>query len=155
MKTFMKLGATLLFAVSLAACDKPNPAADLQKLTAFGEKQQQSQVAFQVELQQKLASQDSDQIESALTNFSDKISSIEKELDAIEIKSDEIKTLKAKMKEALVFSKELLADTIKMMQSPSQEAQVSLQEKTQKALNIGLELQQLQDELQKKYPAQK
>lgn len=151
MKKLMKLSATLLFAFCLSACEKPDPAADFKKLVEFGEKQQQSQVAFQTELRQKLATQDPQQIEAALTEFNQKVMQITKELDAVEVKSDEIKSFKSKMKDGLTLSSELLADSIKVMQNPTEEGQKALQEKTQNTLKTAQELQQIQMELQKKY----
>lgn len=151
MKKLMKLSATLLFAFFLSACEKPDPAADFKKLVEFGEKQQQSQVAFQTELRQKLATQDPQQIEAALTEFNQKVMQITKELDAVEVKSDEIKSFKSKMKDGLTLSSELLADSIKVMQNPTEEGQKALQEKTQNTLKTAQELQQIQMELQKKY----
>lgn len=151
MKKLMKLSATLLFAFCLSACEKPDPAADFKKLVEFGEKQQQSQAAFQSELRQKLATQDPQQIEAALTEFNQKVMQIAKELDAVEVKSEEIKAFKAKMKQGLTLSNELLSDGIQLMKSPTEELQKTLQEKTQNALALGKELQQLQTELQKKY----
>lgn len=151
MNKLIKLSATLLFALFLSACEKPDPAADFKKLMEFGEKQQQSQVTFQAELQQRLATQDPKQIEGALNDFSQKVTQIAKELDAIEVKSDEIKSFKTKMKDGLILSSELLSDSIKLMQNPTEEGQKALQEKTQNALKIAQELQEIQTELQKKY----
>lgn len=155
MKKLMKLSATLLFAFCLSACEKPDPAADFKKLVEFGEKQQQSQVAFQTELRQKLATQDPQQIEAALTEFNQKVMQIAKELDAVEVKSEEIKAFKAKMKQGLTLSNELLSESVKMMKNPSEELQKSLQVKTQNALDFGKELQKLQAELQAKYKTEK
>lgn len=155
MKKLMKLSATLLFAFCLSACEKPDPAADFKKLVEFGEKQQQSQVAFQTELRQKLATQDPQQIEAALTEFNQKVMQIAKELDAVEVKSEEIKAFKAKMKQGLTLSNELLSESVKMMKNPSEELQKSLQVKTQNALDFGKELQKLQVELQAKYKTEK
>lgn len=155
MKKLMKLSAILLFAFCLSACEKPDPAADFKKLVEFGEKQQQSQVAFQTELRQKLATQDPQQIEAALTEFNQKVMQITKELDAVEVKSDEIKAFKAKMKQGLTLSNELLSESVKMMKNPSEELQKSLQVKTQNALDFGKELQKLQAELQAKYKTEK
>lgn len=155
MKKLMKLSATLLFAFCLSACEKPDPAADFKKLVEFGEKQQQSQAAFQSELRQKLATQDPQQIEAALTEFNQKVMQIAKELDAVEVKSEEIKAFKAKMKQGLTLSNELLSESVKMMKNPSEELQKSLQVKTQNALDFGKELQKLQAELQAKYKTEK
>ncbi|MDO4430565.1 MAG: hypothetical protein Q4B95_04605 [Lonepinella koalarum] len=151
MNKLLKIGAPVLFAFFLSACDKPDPAADFKRLMEFSEKQQQSQIAFQAELQQKLASQDPKQIEVALNDFSEKVKATAKDLEAVEVKSDEVKAFKVKMTEALNLSNELLADSVKMMQNPTIEAQQALQQKSQQALKTAEELQKQQAELQQKY----
>lgn len=151
MNNVMKIGAMVLLAFFVSACDKPDPAADFRRLMEFSEKQQQSQIAFQAELQQKLASQDPKQIESALNEFSEKVKVTAKELDAVEVKSDEVKAFKVKMKDALTLSNELLSDSVKMIQTPTEEGQQALEQKAQDALKIAEELQKQQAELQQKY----
>lgn len=151
MNKLIKIGAMALFAFFLSACDKPDPAADFKRLMEFSEKQQQSQIAFQAELQQKLVSQDPAQIEAALNDFSEKVKVTAKELDAVEVKSDEVKSFKLKMKEALTLSNELLSDSVKMLQNPTPESQQALQQKAQNALKTADELQKQQAELEQKY----
>ena len=110
-------------------------------------------MAFQQEFQQKMATQDPAQIDAAVKDFGAKVAEIQKGLDALDIKSEEIKGLKDKMKAALVLSNELVLDSVKVMQNPTEEAQKAILDKTQKVMQAQQDLVKLQSELQAKYPA--
>ncbi|HBO37279.1 MAG TPA: hypothetical protein DD638_01315 [Pasteurellaceae bacterium] len=157
MNKLIKFGAAALLAIFVTACgDKADPAADFKKLSDWSAAQQQSQLAFQTEFQKKVATQDPAQIEEALKDVNAKVAEIEKSLDALDIKSPEIKTLKDKMKSGLMLSNQLVADGLKIMQNPTDiEAQKVVQEKVEKVQQEMVELQKLQMELQQKYGAAK
>ncbi len=153
MNKLIKLGAVALFSFFVVACNKADPAADLKKLTDWQAAQNQSQMAFQQEFQQKMATQDPAQIDAAVKDFGAKVAEIQKGLDALDIKSEEVKGLKDKMKAALVLSNELVLDSVKVMQNPTEEAQKAILDKTQKVMQAQQDLVKLQSELQAKYPA--
>ena len=157
MNKLIKVGAIALFSLFVAACNKADPAADFKKLTDWQNAQTQSFLALQNDLQQKVATQDPAQIEEAVKTFTAKIEETQKTLDALDIQSDEIKPLKEKIKNAFVLSNELMADSIKVIQTPpsdpqqAQQLQQALQSKMEAANKAAQELVTLQAELQNKY----
>lgn len=153
MNKLIKLGAVALFSFFVVACNKADPAADFKKLTEWQAAQTQSQIAFQQEFQQKMATQDPAQIDAAVKDFGNKVTEIQKGLDALDIQSEEVKVLKDKMKEALVLSNELVMDSVKVMQNPTEESQKAIVEKTQKVMQTQQDLVKLQGELQAKFGA--
>ncbi len=155
MNNLLKIGATIVFALFVAACNKADPAADFKKLTDWGAANQQTQAAFQAEFQKKVATQDPQQIEQAVSELNAKISEIEKSLNALDIQSPEIKPLKEKMKSTLALSSDLMKDSIALMKNPTEEGVKALQDKTQHAVQATNELQQLQAQLAEKYGEKK
>lgn len=153
MNKFIKMGATALFALFLVAC-KPDPAADFKKLEDWAQSNQQAQTDFQAAFQQKLLSGDVQQIEAAVKEFDANVDKLQKGLDALEIKSDEIKVLKTKMQDNLKLSVELVKDGVELMLKPdtvTPERATEVQEKTQKALQASDEVIKLRAELATKY----
>ncbi|WP_301098066.1 lipoprotein HlpB [Otariodibacter sp.] len=126
---------------------------DFQKLVAWNQSQEQSMAAAQTELQQKLATQDQTQIQQAMTAFKAKVDDVLKSLEALDIKNAEVNTFKEKTKETLVLSNSLIEESVKAMGmgTPTEEAQKTIQEKSQQLMQSGEDLQKLQAELQQKY----
>lgn len=125
--------------------------ADFKKILDWNKTQEQIANAAQKTLQEKLASQDPKQIETALTEFTKTVEDTIKSLDAVEVKNALVKTFKEKTKEVLGLSNTIVADSVKVMANPTAEAQESLKAKTQQLLSQGGELQKLQAELQQTF----
>lgn len=157
MKKLASLGVIAAVAFGVAACEKADPAADFKKFQAWNATQQQLQQQAQVELQQKLAAVKDPATEVApiLEGFSAKVQETVKSLDALDVKSDELKAHKEKTKAVLVLSNEVLTDSIKAMTSQTPEAQKAVQEKTVKLQEAAAALQKADAELSQKYGAAK
>ncbi|WP_373768206.1 lipoprotein HlpB [Glaesserella sp.] len=127
-------------------------AEDFKKIVDWNLSQEKALAGFQAELQQKLASQDKAQIEEALKTFTTKVDEVLKSLDALEIKNADVNAFKAKTKETLTLSNELIAESVKAMANPSAtDVQKVIQDKTQQLMQSGADLQKLQAELQQKF----
>ncbi len=127
-------------------------AEDFKKIVDWNLSQEKALAGFQAELQQKLASQDKAQIEEALKTFTTKVDEVLKSLDALEIKNADVNAFKAKTKETLTLSNELIAESVKAMANPTAtDVQKVIQDKTQQLMQSGADLQKLQAELQQKF----
>ncbi len=179
MNKFTKISAAALLTVFLAACDKPAPAKpaeapkaetsapaaeapkvdaaqaqgveDFKKLVEWNQAQEKALASSQAELQQTLATQDKAKIEEALKTFTTKVADVLKSLDALDVKNADAVAFKAKTKETLELSNDLIAESVKVMANPTPEAQKLIQDKSQKLMATGAELQKLQAELQQKF----
>ncbi|WP_373820352.1 lipoprotein HlpB [Glaesserella sp.] len=128
---------------------------DFKKIVEWNQAQEQTLAGFQAELQQKLASQDKAQIEEALKTFTSKVDEVLKSLDSLDIKNADVNVFKAKTKETLTLSNELIAESVKAMANPTAtDVQKVIQDKTQQLMQSGAELQKLQAELQQKFGGQ-
>ena len=126
-------------------------AADFKKVVEWNQAQEKGLAEAQNALQQKLATQDKTQIEEGLKAFKVKVDEVLKSLDALEVKNADVANFKAKTKETLTLSNELIAESVKAMTAPTAELQNVIQEKTQKLMQSGADLQKLQAELQAKF----
>lgn len=154
MNKFIKIIFMAFFAFSLAACDTDAQGmADFKKMLEWQQPQEKTLADAQTELQQKVASGDKVQIEEGLTAFTNKINTVLSSLDALEIKHSAINELKTKTKQTLVLSNELILESVKVIASPTADAQKLIQNKSQALLQAGQELQQLQLQLQQKFGA--
>lgn len=124
---------------------------DLKKFIEWKQVQEQTLTQAQNDLQQGIATQDKVKAEDALAAFKGKVDEVLKSLDAVEIKNEEVKAFKAQARESLVLSNDLIAESVKAMSAPSPELQSAIQEKAQKLMQLGADLQQKQMDLQKKY----
>lgn len=161
----------VLFSIFLSACDKPATteavkttdapkaemttsvagADDFNKLLAWKKSQETALNEAQNDLQQGIANQDKAKIDSGFKAFQMKVESVLKSLDALEIKNEEVKAFKEKTKESLLLSNELIKNWVSASAQPTEENQKSVQEKAQKLIELGSQLQQTQLELQKKF----
>ncbi|WP_150539943.1 hypothetical protein [Actinobacillus vicugnae] len=157
MKKLTTIGAVALLAFSVTACNKADPAADYKKFQEWYQVQEQSQAAAQAEFQKQLtevmgqAEKDPKALETVLNNFAGKVQETLKSLDAIDVKSEEIKALKDKTKAVLGLSNEVLSDQVKVMAAPTAEAQQAIQAKAEKLNQAAQDLQKLQAELKAKF----
>lgn len=167
MKTFKTLTAVALCALFMTACDNVSTGtqqanmaqnnteaqgvSDFKKLVDWHQAQEQTLLSLQNELQANVASGDKAKIEEGLKQFSTKLDAVLRSLDGLDIRHNEINEFKAKTKQTLVLSNELLFDSVKAMSNPTAEAQQLIQEKSQALLQTGQELQQLQLQLQQKF----
>ncbi len=124
---------------------------DFKKLVEWNQAQEKALASSQAELQQTLATQDKAKIEEALKTFTTKVAEVLKSLDALDVKNADVVAFKAKTKETLELSNDLIAESVKVMANPTAEAQKLIQEKSQKLMATGTELQKLQAELQQKF----
>lgn len=124
---------------------------DFKKLVEWNQAQEKALASSQAELQQTLATQDKAKIEEGLKAFTIKVADVLKSLDALEIKNADVLAFKAKTKETLELSNDLIAESVKVMANPTPEAQKLIQEKSQKLMESGSALQKLQAELQQKF----
>lgn len=178
MKKLTKISAAALVALFLAACDKPADKAqateapkntevaqqtpviekltdaakaDFQKILAWNVEQQQSVEAAQAALQQKLATQDMQQMQEGLATFNSKIEEVIKSLEAVEVSDAQVKSFKEQTKGILVLSSEVLSEQVKTMANPTDQTLVqALQQKTQTLIEASNNLQKLNDALQQK-----
>lgn len=153
MNKLFKIGATLLFALFLVACNKTDPAAELKKLEDWSIANQQAQATFLADFQKKMTSGDLAQIEQAAKEFNDNITKIEQSLDAVEVKNDEIKALKTKMQETLKLSSSLVQDGIELLRNPEQSPEkiAAVQKKTEDTVKSSQEVLKLKSELTEKF----
>ncbi|CAM3742338.1 hypothetical protein [Avibacterium endocarditidis] len=151
MNKIIKLGTAVIFALFVVACNKADPELDYQKLVEWSVANQQSQVAFHQEYMQKLSSGDEKQIADAMNALSARNAEVQKSLNALDIKSPEIKQLKDKMQSVLTLTSELAKDGLALMNNATPEATKAVQEKTEKTTAATAELQKLQAELAEKY----
>ena len=138
-------------AAQLSAEELAQGKEDFKKILDWNKTQEQIANAAQKTLQEKLATQDPKQIETALTEFTKTVEDTIKSLDAVEVKNALVKTFKEKTKEVLGLSNTIVADSVKVMANPTAEAQEALKAKTQQLLSQGGELQKLQAELQQTF----
>ncbi|VTU07990.1 lipoprotein HlpB [Actinobacillus indolicus] len=124
---------------------------DFKKLVEWNQAQEKALASSQAELQQTLATQDKAKIEEALKTFTTKVTDVLKSLDTLEIKNADVLAFKAKTKETLELSNDLIAESVKVMANPTPDAQKLIQEKSQKLMESGSALQKLQVELQQKF----
>lgn len=124
---------------------------DFKKLVEWNKTQESSLAQAQADLQQGVASGDKAKAEAALAAFKGKVDEVLKSLDALEIKNEVVNAFKAKTKESLTLSGDLIAESVKAMANPTPELQAAIQEKAQKLMQLGAELQKEQVELQTKF----
>ena len=105
-------------------------AADFKKVVEWNQAQEKGLAEAQNALQQKLATQDKTQVEEGLKAFKVKVDEVLKSLDALEVKNADVANFKAKTKETLTLSNELIAESVKAMTAPTAELQNVIQEKT-------------------------
>lgn len=128
--------------------------ADFQKIVAWNAEQEKALASSQQDLQQKLATQDSKQIQEGLSQFTKKVDEVVKSLESISVSDEQVKTFKEKTKSVLVLSRYLIAEQVKAISAPNDEAiKQSLQQKTQELVESGNELQKLQADLQQRFMA--
>ena len=201
MNKFTKISATALFALFLAACDKPadkpannakpetaqqteaakpaeatqqaeaakpaeatKPAetapalsaeeqekADYEKLVAWnqqqGAAQAQSQQKLQQELQAAIVAQDENKAKAAIEEFNKTVQASIASLDALEIKSDLIKSAQTKTKNVLALASELLVAQANVKDEAEQKVYV---EKAQQLQNEMQALAQLSAQIEAK-----
>ena len=138
-------------AVQLSAEELAQGKTDLQKILDWNKAQEQAANAAQQKLQTELETNDPKKVEAALVEFTKTIDETVKTLDAVEVKSPLVVAFKAKTKEVLTLSSSIVADSVKVMSQPTPESQNALAEKTQKLIQEGNVLQQLQAELQQTF----
>lgn len=138
-------------AVQLSAEELAQGKTDLQKILDWNKAQEQAANAAQQKLQTELATNDPKKVEAALVEFTKTVDETVKTLDAVEVKSPLVAAFKAKTKEVLTLSSSIVADSVKVMAQPTPESQNALAEKTQKLIQEGNVLQQLQAELQQTF----
>lgn len=157
MKKLTTIGAIALLAFSVTACNKADPAAEYKKFQEWYQVQEQTQATAQAEFQKQLsdvmgqAEKDPKALETVLNNFAGKVQETLKSLDAIDVKSEEIKALKDKTKAVLTLSNEVLSDQVKIIATPTPEAQQAIQAKAQQLNQAASELQKLQADLKAKF----
>lgn len=176
MNKFTKISATALFALFLTACDKPaqkapeapkaeaaqaaapavasqetQEAEDFKKLVEWNQAQEAALAESQAALQETIVTREPAKIEAALKAFTAKVNDVVASLDSVEVKSEAVSQFKAKTRETLTLSNDLIAESVKVMANPSEEAQKVIQEKSQVLIKAGQELQQMQQQLQAKY----
>ncbi|WGE75898.1 hypothetical protein [Actinobacillus equuli] len=156
MKKLATIGAVALLAFSVTACNKADPAADYKKFQEWYQVQEQTQATAQAEFQKQLAEvmgqkeKDPKALEAVLNNFG-KVQETLKSLDAVDVKSEEIKALKDKTKAVLGLSSEVLSEQVKVMAAPTAEAQQAIQAKAVQLNQAAQELQKLQADLKAKF----
>ena len=138
-------------AVQLSAEELAQGKTDLQKILDWNKAQEQAANAAQQKLQTELTTNDPKKVEAALVEFTKTVDETVKTLDAVEVKSPLVVAFKAKTKEVLTLSSSIVADSVKVMSQPTPESQNALAEKTQKLIQEGNVLQQLQAELQQTF----
>lgn len=138
-------------AAQLSAEELAQGKADFQKILDWNKAQEQIANAAQKTLQEKLATQDPKQIEAALTEFAKTVEDTIKSLEVVEVKNTLVKAYKEKIKEILNLSNSVIVDSVKVMATPTAEAQEALKTKTQQLLSLGNELQNSQTELQQTF----
>lgn len=157
MKKLATIGAVALLAFSVTACNKADPAADYKKFQEWYQVQEQTQATAQAELQKQLtevmsqAQKDPKALETVLNTFAGKVQETLKSLDAVDVKSEEIKALKDKTKAVLGLSNEVISEQVKVMAAPTAEAQQAIQAKAQQLNQAAQELQKLQADLKAKF----
>lgn len=165
MNKFTKISATALFALFLTACDKPadNAAnvakpetaqqavnteaqekADYEKLIAWnqqqGAAQAQSQQKLQQDLQAAMAANDENKAKAAVEEFNKSVQASIASLDALDVKSDLIKSAKEKTKAVLALASELLVEQINLKPESDQKAYVEKAQKLQSDMQALAEL---------------
>ncbi|ABY68939.1 hypothetical protein [Actinobacillus pleuropneumoniae] len=157
MKKLATIGAVALLAFSVTACNKADPAVDYKKFQEWYQVQEQTQATAQAELQKQLtevmsqAQKDPKALEAVLNTFAGKVQETLKSLDAVDVKSAEIKALKDKTKAVLGLSNEVISEQVKVMAAPTAEAQQAIQAKATQLNQAAQELQKLQADLKAKF----
>ncbi|WP_427838884.1 hypothetical protein ACQP43_01740 [Actinobacillus pleuropneumoniae] len=157
MKKLATIGAVALLAFSVTACNKADPAVDYKKFQEWYQVQEQTQATAQAELQKQLtevmsqAQKDPKALEAVLNTFAGKVQETLKSLDAVDVKSAEIKALKDKTKAVLGLSNEVISEQVKVMTAPTAEAQQAIQAKATQLNQAAQELQKLQADLKAKF----
>lgn len=137
-----------------AAAPSEAAKADYQKLAAWNAEQEQSMQAAQVELQQKLATQDPKQMQEGLVAFNKKVEDTVKSLEAVNVSDAQLKELKEKSKSALTLSSEVLNEQVKVLSNPTDESlKQSAQKKSETLIEVNTELQRISAEVEKRFSA--
>lgn len=153
MKKLTTISAVALLTFGVAACNKVDPAAEYKQFQEWQQSQETARAEAQAEFQQQLAQAQKDPkaLETVLQNFAAKVQSTLNSLDSLNVKSEEIKGLKEKVRSVLSLSTELLTEQAKLLTTPSADAEKAIQEKTVKLTEEANALQKLQADLNAKF----
>ncbi|OOR99620.1 hypothetical protein B0187_04720 [Haemophilus paracuniculus] len=140
MKKLATLGAVALLALSVTACNKADPKAEFTQFQTWTQSLETTRNAAQAEFQQQfnaaIESKNAEAAKAAVKNFADKLEQSIKGLDKLNFKSEEVKGLADKAKEALKYGTEsMIAQVdVAVAQNPEEkaEAEKKVQEKSQK-----------------------
>lgn len=121
--------------------------ADFQKIVEWNKAQEEALGASQAKLTEALESRDQAKVEEQLKAFTAKVDEVLKSLDSVDVKNEAVAQFKAKTKETLMLSSDLIAESVKTMEKPTAEAQKLVQEKSQVLIKAGQELQVMQQQL--------
>lgn len=137
--------------VAAPVANDAQEAEDFKKIVEWNQAQEAALAQSQAALQETIATGDKAKIEESLKVFTTKVDEVLKSLDAVDVKSEAVSLFKAKTKETLTLSNDLIAESVKVMANPTAEAQKVIQDKSQVLIKAGQELQQLQQQLQQKF----
>ena len=132
--------------------------ADYKKLLEWNKAQEQVQLDAQQKLQQNLVAavqeKDDKKVKDAINTFNQSVADTIASLDALELKSESIKTVKEQTKKVLNLATALLVEQANVSlinPTPTQEQQKAYAEKAEALRNAMAELQKQSVELEQKF----
>lgn len=132
--------------------------ADYKKLLEWNKAQEQVQLDAQQKLQQNLVAavqeKDDKKVKEAINTFNQSVADTIASLDALELKSESIKTVKEQTKKVLNLATALLVEQANVSlinPTPTQEQQKAYAEKAEELRNAMTELQKQSVELEQKF----
>ena len=132
--------------------------ADYKKLLEWNKAQEQVQLDAQQKLQQNLVAavqeKDDKKVKEAINTFNQSVADTIASLDALELKSESIKTVKEQTKKVLNLATALLVEQANVSlinPTPTQEQQKAYAEKAEALRNAMTELQKQSVELEQKF----
>ena len=132
--------------------------ADYKKLLEWNKAQEQVQLDAQQKLQQNLVAavqeKDDKKVKEAINTFNQSVADTIASLDALELKSESIKTVKEQTKKVLNLATALLVEQANVSlinPTPTQEQQKAYAEKAEALRNAMAELQKQSVELEQKF----
>ena len=132
--------------------------ADYKKLLEWNKAQEQVQLDAQQKLQQNLVAavqeKDDKKVKDAINTFNQSVADTIASLDALELKSESIKTVKEQTKKVLNLATALLVEQANVSlinPTPTQEQQTAYAEKAEALRNAMAELQKQSVELEQKF----
>ena len=153
MKNLLKLSAvSTLVLISINAFAASQQAEELKKFTTWAEQTESTMSSALDAVVTKVGGMDAAGAEAASAEFNKTRDAHFAELDALSIKSEEIKPLVAKYKEKVQADADVVAASVAFAKEPKPELQAKMTEATNKMQEADKAFSELEDKLGEQFP---